>query len=593
MAPRASSGAEDARDGAAPHADPHDAQHPSEREHRLAIEQGALEEGASTRRASTQNGSGEDASSGLAPAGFADDPSKAVVSSHRPSEAIVSLVVVGRANTGKSTLVATLTEDRSIRISDVPGTTTEARRLVVYANGQPVLAVIDTPGFEDAVGALKVLQSLSKSVADRADAVRQFVELAEREDTFVSERRLLKPVLDGGAILYVADAAYPWRKNFEAELEILRWTGQPRAGLVNRTGEGDFSEDWRNALDQYFSIVRSISARDSSWEARLELLKDISSLRAEWRAPILGVVQQLEAQWYRRRQDTARTIASMMYAALTHTRKERVVRPDDLQADQFRLEQAFADDLRRIEEKSRHDVESIYGFRELRRRDGAAMEAPRLDHDLFSKEVWDASGLSLGQLATAGAAGGALSGLLVDGMTGGATFGGGAVIGGLIGLGGALVVGRDQFAKATIERAGLSVPDALRRRADADRTIVVGPHKGPNFPWILLVRALGHWYAVEQRTHAQEHALEVHVPVLPASAFESEVRSKLTQLFREPTRRFPPMREATVESLEKALLELYRNPFVQQQLREASLSPNDGEAVASRASVGSSDTSEL
>lgn len=484
--------------------------------------------------------------------------------------AVVSLVIVGRANTGKSTLVATLTEDRSIRISDVPGTTTEAHRLVVHANGVPVLAVIDTPGFEDAVGALKELQKLSKSVADRAEAVRAFVEKAEREDTFVSERRLLKPILEGGAILYVADAAYPWRKNFEAELEILRWTGQPRVGLINRSAEGNFEEEWRNALDQYFSIVRSISARDSTWDERLSLLSDIASLREAWRAPILTVVNQLRVQWHRRRQDSARAIATMMVDSLTHTRRERVVRPDDLVADQQRLEQAFADDLRGLEEHSRKTVEGIYGYSALHRASGSEMEAPRLEEDLFSRETWNALGLKPSQLMLAGTTGGALSGLAIDAATGGTTLGLGALVGGAIGLAGAVYVGRDQIAKASIESAGVRVPEALRKRADASKSIVVGPHKGPNFPWVLLVRALGHWYAVERRTHAQEGALEVRPPLLPAADFPTEMRSELTKLFREPTRRLAPPRNVTIDDLETMLLRVYLDPEVQRRLRNAS-----------------------
>ena len=43
----------------------------------------------------------------------------------------------------------------------------------------------------------------------------------------MSERRLLAPILAGASVLYVVDGTHPYRPNYEAEMEILRWTGRP------------------------------------------------------------------------------------------------------------------------------------------------------------------------------------------------------------------------------------------------------------------------------------------------------------------------------------------------------------------------------
>src|SRR5690625_5014757 len=299
-------------------------------------------------------------------------------------DALVTLVVVGRANTGKSTLVATLTEDDSIRISDVPGTTTEARKWVVHVDGRPILAVIDTPGFEDAVGAFGWMRSLSKDASDRPDAVRSFVAQAEREGTFQAERRLLAPVLAGGAVLYVADAAVPYRKNFEAELEILSWTGQPRAGLINTTHDAHLNpalleeqrQQWHNALTQYCSIVRVLDARDATWDERIHLLRDIASLRDSWRETMLHVADQITAQRNARRQQAAYALAKMLTEALTHTRTEYVRDEGDLSGEKKTLEDAFAKDLRAMERKAQKHVERAYGFQRLARTHQQEIDAP-------------------------------------------------------------------------------------------------------------------------------------------------------------------------------------------------------------------------
>lgn len=488
-----------------------------------------------------------------------------------PSDELITLVVVGRANTGKSTLVATLTEDDSIRISDVPGTTTAARKWVVHVDRHPILSVIDTPGFEDAVGALGILRTLSKDASDRPDAVRAFVQMAEREGTFQAERRLLTPVLEGGAILYVADASAPYRRNFEAELEILSWTGQPRAGLINCTHAAHLDaeslarqrQQWRNALTQYCSIVRELDARDATWDERIHLLRDIASLRSDWRESMLRVADQIESQWMERRQNAAYALAKMLTEALTHQRRERVVDPENLSHEKRRLEEAFAQDLRRIEEKGQKHVERAYGFTRLSRAEQDAIEAPRMDEDLFSKEAWDALGLSTGELVASGAITGALSGLGVDALLGGTSLGLGALVGAAIGAGGAAYYRRDAIAKATVERTLDTVRGEARfRRDEPTRRIVVGPHQGPNFPWVLLARGLGHWYAVERRTHAQTDALQVHAPSLPASEIPDAVRHTLQRLFKAP--------DATmIADLETALLSLYKTPAIQAELERA------------------------
>lgn len=506
------------------------------------------------------------------------------VASGAGADPLVTLVVVGRANTGKSTLVATLTEDDSIRISDVPGTTTEARKWVVYAHDEPVLAVIDTPGFEDAVGALGRLRALSQDATDRVDAVHAFVQQSAKEGTFVAERRLLEPVLNGGAVLYVADATVPYRKNFEAELEILSWTGQPRAGLVNATREDLLDSElldtqrrhWRNALTQYCSIVRELSARDATWDERIRLLRDIASLRDAWRETMHRVADQLEAQWNARRAHAAYALANMLTQALTHTRKERVVDPKDLSKEKRALERAFAEDLRKIEARGQREIEGIYGFKRLDYAQQMHLEAPRLDEDLFSKEVWDALGLSTGELVASGAITGALSGLGVDALLGGTSLGVGALVGAAIGAGGAAYYRRDVIAKATVEKTVDAVTGAPSTRRDAPKRVVVGPHKGPNFPWVLLARGLGHWYAVERRTHAQEGALSVHVPSLPASDIPEDLRRVFQRLFKEPD-------ETMVADLEDALMELYGRERIQRILERAHASavPEVGAEVPS------------
>src|SRR5699024_8685456 len=169
--------------------------------------------------------------------------------------------------------------------------------------------------------------------------------------------------------------------------------------------------------------------------------------------------------------------------------------------------------------------------------------------------------------AAGGAITGALSGLGVDALLGGTSLGVGALVGAAIGAGSAAYYRRDAIAKATIEKSVDTMTGQRGMRREPARRMVVGPHKGPNFPWVLLARALGHWYAVERRTHAHTGELHVHAPALPASEIPSDLRHTLQRLFKDP--------DATmVTDLEDALLALFTTERIQRALEQASGAAN-------------------
>ena len=149
-----------------------------------------------------------------------------------------NFVVVGRVNKGKSSIVATLAEEETIPISEEPGTTQETRGYTVEAEGQVLFTLVDTPGFQDAPAALEQIRRHRRDASVSDAAVKAFVDTYKNSREFQEETRLLAPILGGGRILYVVDGTVPYSSDYEAEMEILRWTGRPRMALVNRIGAG-------------------------------------------------------------------------------------------------------------------------------------------------------------------------------------------------------------------------------------------------------------------------------------------------------------------------------------------------------------------
>ena len=201
--------------------------------------------------------------------------------------------VVGRVNKGKSSIISTLAEDERVAISPLPGTTRVNAEFPVQVDGRTLFVLVDTPGFEDAPSALAWLQEGQPSPDERRARVEAFVATFKGSQDFEEEVELLQPVLQGAGILYVVDGTKPYNDYYESEMEILRWTGRPSMALINRIGEGDHTDAWRAALEQYFKVVRDFDAPTATFEERHRLLTTFRELSDPWREALQEAIDAL------------------------------------------------------------------------------------------------------------------------------------------------------------------------------------------------------------------------------------------------------------------------------------------------------------
>ncbi|HQP32100.1 MAG TPA: GTPase domain-containing protein, partial [Deltaproteobacteria bacterium] len=71
----------------------------------------------------------------------------------------LTFAVVGHPNEGKSSVVSTLTEDDSVRITSTPGETVVCRAFPVIIDGRELVRFVDTPGFQSPRATLEWLQA--------------------------------------------------------------------------------------------------------------------------------------------------------------------------------------------------------------------------------------------------------------------------------------------------------------------------------------------------------------------------------------------------------------------------------------------------
>jgi hypothetical protein len=401
--------------------------------------------------------------------------------------------VLGHPNKGKSSIVATLAHDDSVAIGPVPGTTVRCRAYPMKVDGQVLYTLVDTPGFQRSRRALQWMREHETTAARHAEVVQQFVEAHRGGDLFQDEVELLGPVVAGAGILYVVDGSVPYGPEYEPEMEILRWTGRPRMALVNPIGEADHVEEWREALGQYFSVVRVFDALTAESHKQVELLRTFGHLDEGWSAALEHAVAVLEQEQARRGARAARIISDTLVEMLTLSLSRNLPADGDPEPEKPQLERRFQEQLRSLERRCRDRVQEVYEHARVTR---VERDLEALEEDLFSEETWLRFGLNRGQLATLGAGSGAVIGGTIDA----ALFGSSFLLGTVLGAGLGAAAGW-MGANKLVETKLASIPLGGKK-------LVAGPTRNRSFPHVVFGRARLHHALVAGRAHSRRDALE-------------------------------------------------------------------------------------
>ncbi|MEM1355778.1 MAG: GTPase/DUF3482 domain-containing protein [Planctomycetota bacterium] len=428
--------------------------------------------------------------------------------------------VVGHPNKGKSSIVATLAEDAGVKIAPRPGTTTTADRFAMDVGGQTLYTLVDTPGFENPRRALAWMRERETAADQRAQVVAEFIRTHRDEPSFSNEVELLKPITQGAGVLYVVDGSVPYSDEYEAEMEIMRWTGQPRMALINPIGAADYRQPWRAALDQYFSLVREFNAVTAPFEKHVELLRSFGELREAWAKPMRQAADELARRRDERRRGAARKIAELLADMLTLTQSQTLRRDEDATPFRDELQDKLRGKLRAMERRSRLDVAEVYGHGSTQTQEQVSQDDELLSGDLFSESSWILFGLQTRHLVMAGVASGAAAGGFIDASVGAASFLTGTVIGAIVGGG----VGWYSAGRV----AKIPVRSRLLGPAIGGRKLTCGPIRNINFPFVVLGRARYHHGLIANRNHAVQGVLKLQ--------YEEQDAGKLNPLTGEQTR---------------------------------------------------------
>lgn len=446
-----------------------------------------------------------------------------------PLARIPTFAIVGHPNKGKSSIVATLAQDSAVDIAATAGTTVTPRAYPMQIDGKTLYQLIDTPGFQRARAAMEWMQGKGSEAANRAAVVRQFV--AEQRDNpkFSAEVQLLDPVINGAGILYVVDGSKPYGAEYDPEMEILRWSGQPSMALINKISDNDYTQDWQSPLSQYFKIVRAFNAQSASFERQVQLLTGFAVLADDWYAPLQQASSALIQQRQQRLNSAANRITDMLVAMLQLVEVSPLAPAADSDNNANITTQVYKyqQRLKTMELSARAEVEALFNYTDIDR-----LENPltTLAEDLFSQRSWKLFGLNRAQLMTTAIISGAATGSLF-GIGGGVTLLLGATLGAVIGAA-SVWYGSEQLVDTKIKGTPMG-----------GHQLAVGLVNNPNFGWVLLSRAVTHLTHVLNRNHARRDALQVphienhHNAIVTAASLSTKQRQQLESIFAKARNR--------------------------------------------------------
>lgn len=344
------------------------------------------------------------------------------------------IAVVGHTNTGKTSLLRTLTRDRRFgEVSFRPGTTRHVEVARLLVGSQAVLELYDTPGMEEPIALLALLESLPPQADSRQDGpsrIAQFLETPEAGGQFEQEAKVLRQMLKSDAAFYVVDARDPVLSKYRDEISLLGSCGIPLLPLLNFVADPAANEQaWREVFSRsgLHAVVRFDTVAPERGSERL-LYEKLTTLLDPYRQRLQDIIQSHEEDARHRHRAAIRLIAELLVDVAAF--RLRVM--SDTQTALEAGVEALNDAVRGREEACLRTLLDLYSFSEDDvQQSGVAITDGQWEHDLFDPETLQLMGIRIG----GGAAAGAATGLGIDMMVGGLTLGAAAAIGALAGGG--------------------------------------------------------------------------------------------------------------------------------------------------------------
>ena len=343
---------------------------------------------------------------------------------------VLRVAVVGHTNSGKTSLLRTLTRDVTFgEVSNSAATTRNVEATILVIEGAPTVELFDTPGLEDSSGLLEHLDQRRRNIGcDWTDAIAAFLEDYDLRGKFQQEAKVLSQLLTCDIALYVVDTRDRVHGKHKDELEILAHSARPILPVLNFVANPEAKPDlWRAQLARV--NMHSVSTFDTvvlDELSELQLYEKIRSLLDPFKETLDAVIADAAERRQALRYASAALIVNLLIDAASY------VLTVSSEGEEPKLE-GLENLKQTLRAREQHCVEALLELHRFQPGDYLSETLPIQNGawglDLFSLESMTEFGLVTGTAATTGA----LAGLAVDAVTGGMTLGAAALTGAAVG----------------------------------------------------------------------------------------------------------------------------------------------------------------
>ncbi|MDN2663988.1 GTPase/DUF3482 domain-containing protein [Psychromonas sp. 14N.309.X.WAT.B.A12] len=341
---------------------------------------------------------------------------------------LLSVAVVGHANTGKTSLIRTLLRDASFgEVADKAGTTRHVEGAEIRVDNNQNLVIYDTPGLEDSINLLQVIDGQSHQ-NDGVDRLLSFIQHEVNFPELSQELKVLKALLSNDIIFYVVDVREPILGKYRDELKILSYAAKPIIPVLNFIDSpGADVAAWQAQLARLnlhaFVSFDSVVFRFSD---ELKIYQKMQTLLAHREQQLAQLIEQRKQQWQEREVAAQQLIAQLLVeAAACRFKVDNNEQSIEVYSEKLQSR------IRQLERQTLTQLLALYQFKQddIDQHDLPIQEG-QWELDLFSSDNLQEFGVK----ATSNFVKGAGVGVAVDLVAAGMTLGAAALAGGVAGV---------------------------------------------------------------------------------------------------------------------------------------------------------------
>lgn len=341
----------------------------------------------------------------------------------------LSLLVVGHANTGKTSLIRTLLRRHDFgTVSPKAGATRHIERVQIEISAGQFLTLTDTPGFEDSMALWEIRQSEEFQSLQGAQWLTAFCDSPYAQQAFEQEAKALKQLVSCDIILYVIDVRQAPLGKYLDELSILATASKPIIPILNFSAHSSPHYDsWKQILAQrHLHAFVKYDSVAFYFEDEKRLYQSLQSLVPDQYDTIEKLIKH--------REEAAQQRLQLALGQLTESLIKLASWRLECDAYPPKVEDAkqFETTVRSMESQLLNNLLALYEFRhDDLQTTPMPIQNGQWQQDIFAKETLKEWGIEAGTSAMTGAAIGAS----IDVLSAGLSLGTATTLGAIIGAG--------------------------------------------------------------------------------------------------------------------------------------------------------------